>query len=59
MEKNCMMALPKEPGSLDQYSPETLFYATFAALLEDFWLKPYAYQLQYSVSRKERTQFIK
>ena len=35
----------KEYGSLDRYSLETLFHATLAALLEDFWLKPYAYQL--------------
>ena len=53
-----MTALPEEPGSLDRYSPETLFYATFAALLEDFWLKPFAYQPQYSVTRKKVSQFI-
>ena len=53
------MAIPRGPGSLDRYSPETLFYATFAALFEDFWIKPCAYQLQHSVTRKEITQFIK
>lgn len=50
--KHCMMGIPKGPGYLDQYSPETLFDATFAAPLKDFWIKPSAYQLQYSEADK-------
>lgn len=46
-----MKELPKEPDFPGQHCPGTLADAAFSAPLEDFWPKPFACQLQYSVSK--------